>query len=101
MRKYGREDVDYESFYSQWMKYLARRYTLAELSAMRDRKQKEARKASAAHLRSIQRTASMAGNSAARAASRNVVSAAGDACIALDCAIEIHELFPEFAKQSN
>ena len=31
MRKYGREDVDYETWYSPWMKQLALNYTRKEL----------------------------------------------------------------------
>jgi hypothetical protein len=100
MRKYGRNDVNYATFYSDWMKSLALRHTRAELELMRDGKQRDARRAASSHLRAIERTGSMAGNSSARANARNCVAAAGDARIAMDGAIEIHELFPEFAKNT-
>lgn len=96
--KYGRNDVDYATWYTPWMKTLAKSKTAQELSEMLKDKGAEAKKAGASHLRAIQSTGSMQGCSARRAGARNVVSAAGDAAIAIRGAIEIHELFPEFAK---
>lgn len=101
MRQYGREDVDYETFYGDWSKSLARQYTVSRLETMLYGKQREASKAAASHLRAIQRSASMTSNSAARAHGRNVTAAAGEAALAIRGAIEIHELFPEHAKQED
>lgn len=67
---------------------------------MLDGKQCEARGASESHLKAIQATGSMQGNSSRRAHARNVAAAAGETIIAIKGAIEIHELFPEHAKQS-
>lgn len=99
MRKYGRDDVEYETWYSAWMKRLAKTHTKKELESIYESKKLDANKAAYSHLRAIQKSHSMNGNSMSRAHSRNCVSAAGDYKIALDGAIEIHELFPEEAKQ--
>lgn len=98
MRQYEREDVEYETWYSAWMKRLAKAHTKEELEAMSEGKKVAANNAAHQHLRAIQKSSSMGGNSMARAHSRNCVAAAGDYAIALDGAIEIHELFPEEAK---
>lgn len=98
MRQYGREDVDFETWYSPWMKSLAATRTVAELERALYGAQKEAGKAARSHLRAVESTASMGGQSARRAHARNVTAAAGDYAIALDGALEIHELFPEHAK---
>lgn len=98
---YERQDVDYATFYSDWMKRLALGHTKAELLEMLGIKSAEASRAAAGHLRAIQRTTSMQGASAARAHGRNVTAAAGDAAIAVRGALAIHQLFPEFAKQAT
>lgn len=95
MRQYGRSDIDYESWYSPWMKRLAKAHTRAELELMLLGASAEATAAAHSHLRAIEASASMNGCSARRAASRNVVAAAGDKAIAIRGAIEIHDLFPE------
>ena len=100
-RQYGREDVDYTTWYSDWMKALARQNTIEELEAMLCGKQREASKAAASHHRAIQRSTSMNSNSAARAHARNSTAAAGESAIAIRGALEIHELFPEHAKQGE
>lgn len=97
-RKYGREDVDYETWYSDWMKQLARRHTRVELERLLGIKSAEASKAAQSHLRAIQATTSMQSNSQRRAQTGNVVRAAGDYMIALNGALEIHDLFPEHAQ---
>ncbi len=97
MRKYGREDVDYATWYTPWMKMLAAQYTLEQLIAQLNGTGREASKAAKTHLRAIERTGSMQGASAARAHGRNSVAAAGDRMAAISGAIEIHELFPEYA----
>jgi hypothetical protein len=80
------------------MKRLAKQHTQSELEQMLGGKQHEARGASESHLKAIRATGSMQGNSSRRAHARNVVAAAGETMLAIKGAIEIHELFPEFAK---
>lgn len=99
MRQYGRDDVEYETWYSAWMKRLAKANTKPELEKMYSGKKVDAINAGVRHLKTIEKTGSMRGNSMARAHARNVCAAAGDYAIALNGAIEIHELFPEEAKQ--
>lgn len=95
MRQYSSEDVDYETWYSPWMKRLAKTHTRDELEFMLWGASAEATKAGYSHLRAIEASASMDGCASRRAALRNVVSAAGDKAIALRGAIEIYDLFPE------
>lgn len=97
--KYTRDDIDFETWYSSWMKILAKSYTLTELEQKIYSAKSDADRSSRSHLKAIQRTHSMTGNSQARAQARNVTAAAGDYIIALKGAIEIHELFPEYAKR--
>ena len=94
-RQYGREDVNYSTWYTDWMKLLAKKYTRVELERLLGIKTVEAKKAGDSHLRSIEKSTSMAGNSSKKAAARNVVVAAGDYKIALAGALEIYDLFPE------
>lgn len=101
MRQYEREDIDYEIWYSDWMKRLAKIHSLEELERQLYGRAAEANKASMAHLRAIEASSSMSSNSSRRAHARNTVAAAGDAAIALRGAIEIYELFPEHTKQEN
>ena len=67
MRQYGRDDVPFDTWYSPWMKQLAATRTRAELEALLHGKRSEASKAARSHLRSIQATASMSGQSMRRA----------------------------------
>ena len=97
--QYTRNDVDFETWYSSWMKQLAKSYTVKELEIKLYGAKSEAEKSSRNHLRAIQRTHSMSSNSQARAHARNITAAAGDYAIALRGAIEIHQLFPEQAKR--
>ncbi|WP_454909675.1 hypothetical protein [Variovorax gossypii] len=97
-RQYGRDDVDYHTWYSPWVKRLALVHTVPELQKMAGVASSEATRAAGTHLRAIKRTGSMQGNSMARAHSRNVVAAAGETVLAAFAALEIHELFPEHAK---
>lgn len=97
-RKYGRDDVDYHTWYSPWVKRLALSHTVPELQKMAGVAASEATRAAGTHLRAIKRTGSMQGNSMARAHSRNVVSAAGEKVLAAFAALEVHALFPEHAK---
>lgn len=96
--KYGRDDVDYETWYSPWSKMLAKNLTKAEIEKRAGFASKAAQKAAASHLRAIERTHSMTSNSQARAQSGNVCRAAGEERLALSGAWEIHNLFPEHAK---
>jgi hypothetical protein len=96
-RKYGRDDVDFDTWYSPWMKQLASTKSREDLVRLRFGAKREAASAARSHLRAVEATHSMTGASARRAHSRNVVAAAGDYAIALDGALEIHDLFPEHA----
>lgn len=100
-RQYGREDVSYENWYSSWMKQLARIHTRVEIEHRLGIAVVDGAKAAAAHLRAIQATNSMEGQSQRRAQARNVAAATGDERIALSGALEIHELFPEHAKPAR
>ena len=101
MRQYERGDVNYETWYSIWMKQLAKQYTKAEIEAKLGMTQSTLEKASKQHLRAIEGTGSMTGNSQRRAQARNNVSASGDLKIALNGALEIYELFPEHTKEND
>lgn len=96
-RQYGRDDVDYATWYSDWMKQLARTYTRQELEARLYGASAEARRCAMAHFRAIEATCGMQSQSARRAHARNMTAAAGDTAIAIRGALEIHDLFPEMA----
>ena len=98
MRQYGRADVEYETWYTPWMKQLAATKTAAELESLLTGKRREAKAGAMSHLRAIDACYSMAGQSMRKAHARNVTAAAGDYAIAIEGALEIHELFPEHAK---
>lgn len=100
-RHYTRADVDYGTWYSSWMKLLARNHTRDELTRMKGGARGDGKRATRSHLRAIERTTSMTGQSQARAQSGNVARAAGDKLIAIDGALEIHDLFPEHAKEGG
>jgi hypothetical protein len=99
MRQYTRDDVEFSSWYTPWMKSLAANYSKEELQNKLGKSSYTASKAASRHLAAIDATSSMAGQSARRAHARNCVSAAGEEGIALRGAIEIHDLFPEMAKR--
>jgi hypothetical protein len=99
-RQYGHDDIQFDTWYSDWMKRLAMAHSRDELEQMLAGTMSESKRASAAHLAAIKGSTSMHGNASRRANSRNVVAASGDTMIAIKGAIEIHELFPEHAKQS-
>jgi hypothetical protein len=101
LRQYGREGVDYASWYSNWMRDLTRRHTRAELEAMLGERRHEATRAARLHLRAIQATTGMNSQSQRRAHARNATAAAGEAAIAIRAALEIHELFPEHARREG
>jgi hypothetical protein len=101
MRQYGREDIDYATWYSAWHKRLTMLHTRAELVAMMGKADKEAKRASRSHLRAIQATGSMTGCSQRRAQTRNSVYGASELRMAVNAALEIYELFPEHTKEAH
>lgn len=82
------------------MKRLALTLTRAEIEGRLGIASASATKAAASHLRAIQATGSMTGNSQRRAHARNVTAAYGDEKIALSGALEIYDLFPQFTKSA-
>lgn len=96
--QYGRDEVDYGSWYSSWSKALAKQHTVAELDRMLLGNRRSAVAAGASHLRAIDATHSMQSQSQRRAQTGNVVRAVGEAASAIRGAIEIHFLFPEHAR---
>lgn len=98
MRQYTREDITYATFYNPNMKRLALAYTRAELEKRMGIARGEASVQAHNHLRAVERSTSMSGNSGARARTRAGVEVAGQLKIDLAGALEIHELFPEHAK---
>ncbi|CAJ9291915.1 Uncharacterised protein [Burkholderia pseudomallei] len=100
MRQYGRDDIQFETWYSDWMKRMAATYTLDELRQMLGATEAEAGRACKQHHDAIGKSTSMQSGSARKAHARNLVESAGQRRIAITGAIEIHELFPEHAKQS-
>lgn len=96
-RQYSRDDVDYETWYSNWSRTLASNYTIRQLEERLYGVRAAGKKAAESHLRAIDATHSMQSQSARRAHTKNVVAASGDERLAIEGAIEIHELFPEHA----
>lgn len=96
-----REEIDYATWYSPWMRRLAETKTRAELERMLGAADVEAKAATAAHERAVKATSGMGHLATARAYGRNRSAAAGDAKIAIRGALEIHALFPEHAKGSD
>lgn len=94
-----RETIDYDTWYSPWMKLLAKSSTLAELQARLGRNRGRVHKESMAHLRAVQATTSMSSQSQRRAQTGNVVRATGDEAIAIRGALEIYQIFPEHTKE--
>lgn len=101
MRQYGRDDVEYATWYSTWMKQLAANYSKDELETMLHGALQESKKHAAQHLAAIEKSGSMQGNSSHRASSKSCVAATGEKATALRGAIEIHELFPEHTKATT
>ena len=101
MRQYGRNDIEYATWYSGWHKRLALDYTRAELAQIFNRADSNAKKAARSHLNAIQSTSSMTGCSQRRAQTRNTVFAASELRMAVDAALEIYDLFPEHTKEAH
>lgn len=100
-RQYGREDVDFATWYSPHTKQLAKIHTRAELERRLGGVRSEGARAARSHLRAIEATGSMQGQSQRRAQARNSTAAAGDLAIALRGALEIYDLFPEHTKDGS
>ena len=94
-RQYGREDVDYHTWYSPHAKRLAIHNDVAELKRMLVEYKNGARHQAMINLNSNNR----AGYEAAQ--SWNATAADGDQAIAIRSALEIHELFPEHAAKGD
>jgi len=99
-RKYGRDDVSYDTWYSPWMQRLAKSHTRDELVRMLGTAGDEAARAASSHLGAIARTTGMQSQSQRRAQTGNLTRAAGDRAIAIRGALEIHDLFPEHARRT-
>lgn len=99
-RQYGRDDVDYETWYSSWAKQLAKNYTRAELEKRLGIASVAVANAARTHLKAIQATHSMSSQSRRRAQSRNTVAASGEEKMALRGALEIYDLFHEHTKEA-
>lgn len=100
MRQYGRDDIDYETWYTPWMKLLAKTCSKESLEGKLFGNSLNAKKAGLYHLRAIEGSCSMQGNSSRRASTRNAVAALGEFGISLRGALEIYELFPEKTKEA-
>lgn len=95
--QYGRDDVDYHTWYGDFPKRLAKMYTREELAAQLHKARGAMPTATTQHLRAVSGTTSMHSKSQRRAQSRNVVQGASETCLSLRVALEIHDLFPEHA----
>ena len=93
--RYGRDDVSFDGWYSDWMKRLALTKTRGQLLRDLGIAKHDGERAGRQHLRAIEKRHSMQSNSQARAQTGNVASAAGDTRLAILGALEIYELFPE------
>lgn len=90
---------DYETWYSDWMKKLAKWHTKSDLEKKLVGVSYQLPKAARSHLAAIRKTSSMQGNSQRRAQAKNCVAAYGEEKIAINGALEIHDLFPQHARQ--
>jgi hypothetical protein len=99
--QYGREDVSYATWYSDWSKQLAKLMTLEQIEKELGCLVYESKKAAASHLRAIDATTSMQSQSQRRAQTGNVVRAVGERRMALSGARQIYYLFPEHALSST
>jgi hypothetical protein len=96
---YGYIVRNFEAWYNDWMRMLARNHTRAELTAMLTGTKAEASRAARSHLNAVEVSHSMGGQSMRRAHTRNVTAAAGDKAIAIRGALEIYDLFPQHTKE--
>ena len=84
--------IDFETWYSPWMKLLARSYTAEELQAKLHDAEAQARVAAKNRFRVIWHTHTLD-------STRNISASDSDYAIILRGAIEIHRLFPEEASR--
>jgi len=97
-RQYNRDDINYDTWYTEWMKLIAKTKTMAEIKKELGIVDIEVSKAAKVHHRAIEKSTSMQSNSSGRAQSRNSLSGASEYKSALRGALEIYELFPEHTK---
>jgi len=90
----GREDIDFETWYTPWEKLWARAYTAEELQTKLRDAEAEARVAAKNRFHIIWHTHTL-GNA------KNFSASDSDYAIALRGAIEIHRLFPEEASRPS
>jgi hypothetical protein len=72
---------------------------MSELSAQLAKALKKKEAAKTSHLRAIQSTSSMVGQSQRRASSRSTLTTLYAQCCALEDALQIHRQFPEMSRQ--
>jgi hypothetical protein len=84
--------------YSEWSRQLAKTYTQKEIEKRLIKTRGELHRASASHLRAIDRTSSMSSQSQARAHGRNNVVVTAVERSALEDAFCVHLFYPENAK---
>jgi hypothetical protein len=94
-------ELNYETWYPDWSKQLALQYTKAELIDEFEKVGGALRASTASHLRAIEKSTSMQGNSQHRAQARNVVASQGEYKINLGCALDIYKNFPEHTKEGK
>lgn len=91
--------INYETWYGPFQKTLAKDYTRPELEKMLSENKKKIKKATESHLNTIRRSSSMQSNAQGRAHSRSTVSLYSQTISNIECAIDIHINFPEYAKK--
>jgi flagellar basal body rod protein FlgB len=84
--------------YSKYARQMARCYTRKELENMLAGTEAALKKYTQQHLGAIKATSSMQGNSSRRANARNKVGVEYEKVHAIRNAIEIHDVWPEYAK---
>lgn len=85
--------------YNDWSRLLAKNHTKEELETMIYGAKRSLTSATKTHLSAISKTSSMESNSQRRAQSRNNVSGSYEKKYAIENALEIHEYYPQYAKQ--
>lgn len=96
MRQYDRKDIDYETWYSPWMKQLAKSHTRADLELKLYGAFASVKSCVCSHSRAIAREDRRIACTQRLAQSSADVGVAGDTVIALRGALEIYDLFPEY-----
>lgn len=96
-----RENTDYATWYSPWMKQLALTCTRMELERKLNGNRRQIAGDVQSHFAAITATSSMSSNSQRRSQARSVVAATGTEAIAIRGALEIYRLFPEHAMEAT